>query len=152
MEFLLGRVGDADVKDCVLAAQECCKQFPWINPNKLVLNGGSHGGFLVHHLSGQYPDMFKAVLSRNPVTDIAAMSVTSDIPDWCAVEAGSNYTQKGPVDDELFMRMRKKSPIQYVHQVKAPTFLMIGSKDLRVPPSQGIEFYHRLKANKVPVK
>lgn len=81
LEFLLERVGDADVKDCLLAAQECCKEFPWIDPNKLLLNGGSHGGFLVHHLSGQHPDMFKAVVSRNPVIDIATKSIISDNPD-----------------------------------------------------------------------
>lgn len=82
IDFLPGKVGDSDVKDCALAAEEACKQYSWIDRNKLVLNGGSHGGFLVHHLSGQYPDMFKAVLSRNPVIDIASMSITSDIPDW----------------------------------------------------------------------
>lgn len=77
-----GRVGDADVKDCILATDECLKRYSWLSPKKMVLNGGSHGGFLVHHLSGQYPEKFKAVVSRNPVIDIATMSLTSDIPDW----------------------------------------------------------------------
>lgn len=49
---------------------------------QLALCGGSHGGFLVTHLSGQYPDKFKAVVARNPVIDVASMSVISDIPDW----------------------------------------------------------------------
>lgn len=48
--------------------------------------------------------------------------------------------------------MRKASPIEFAHKVKAPTYLMLGSKDLRVPASQGIEYYHRLKANNIPVK
>lgn len=82
VKFLPGRVGDTDVKDCVLAAKYCTEKYPWLNANRLSLVGGSHGGFLVHHLSGQYPDMFKAVVSRNPVIDIASMSIISDIPDW----------------------------------------------------------------------
>lgn len=48
----------------------------------MALVGGSHGGFLVTHISGQHPDMFKAVVARNPVIDVASMSIISDIPDW----------------------------------------------------------------------
>ncbi|GLV34314.1 uncharacterized protein CBL_00242 [Carabus blaptoides fortunei] len=152
LKFLLGRVGDTDVKDCVLAAKHCTKKYPWLKPDHMCLVGGSHGGFLVHHLSGQYPDMFKAVVSRNPVVDIASMSVISDIPDWCAVEVGSEYTQQGEVNNELLLTMRKASPIQYAHKIKAATYFMLGSKDLRVPCSQGLELYYRLIANGVYAK
>lgn len=82
VHFLLGRIGDTDVSDCILATKEAIKKYECIDENKLILCGGSHGGFLVTHLSGQYPDMFKAVIARNPVTDVATMSVISDIPDW----------------------------------------------------------------------
>lgn len=79
--YLPGKIGDADVKDCVLATKEVIEKFP-INAEKCVLLGGSHGGFLVTHLSGQYPDLYKAVVSRNPVIDIASMNNSTDIPDW----------------------------------------------------------------------
>lgn len=68
------------------------------------------------------------------------------------VELGSEYTQVGEIDDEIFLKMRKASPIQHAHKVKAPTLLQVGSKDLRVPCSQSLEYYHRLKANGVPVR
>lgn len=67
-------------------------------------------------------------------------------------ELGSEYTQIGEVDSEIFLKMRKVSPIQHAHKVKAPTLLQVGSKDLRVPPAQATEFYHRLKANGVEVR
>ena len=44
-------------------------------------------GFLTCHLTAQYPEIFTAAATRNPVTNIAAMATTSDIPDWCYVEA-----------------------------------------------------------------
>jgi acylaminoacyl-peptidase len=57
VEFLLGRIGDTDVKDVHLATFQALKQFPFLNPHKIVLFGGSHGGFLATHLSGQFPVM-----------------------------------------------------------------------------------------------
>lgn len=57
VEFLLGRIGDSDVKDVHFATCQALKQFPFLDPKKMVLMGGSHGGFLVTHLSGRFPVM-----------------------------------------------------------------------------------------------
>lgn len=65
----------------------------------------------------------------------------------CYVECGSSYIQVGQPTEEILVAMRKASPIQHAHKVKAPTLLQVGSKDQRVPPAQAIEYYHRLKAN-----
>ncbi|CAK1595792.1 unnamed protein product [Parnassius mnemosyne] len=151
VRYLPKRVGDADVKDCKLATDEVLKQHP-VDPNKLCLFGGSHGGFLVTHLSGQYPDLYKVVVSRNPVTDVASMFNSTDIADWCAVEAGFTFTEKGPVSEEELVAMRRCSPLVHVHRVKAPTALMLGSGDKRVPHYQGLEYSRRLKANGVPTR
>ncbi|XP_044731633.1 acylamino-acid-releasing enzyme-like isoform X2 [Chrysoperla carnea] len=150
--FLPSRVGQADVEDCVLATKECVQKYTELDPKRVGLVGGSHGGFLVTHLSGQYPDLYRTVVARNPVIDIASMYIVSDIPDWCSVEAGTSYTQVGPISESLMIKQRTASPLVHAHNVKIPTLLLIGSKDLRVPPSQGVEFYHRLKANGVDVR
>lgn len=81
IDFLLGRVGDSDVRDCKLATETCIKMFN-CSAQRCVLFGGSHGGFLVTHLSGQYPDSYCAVAARNAVIDISTMIYSSDIPDW----------------------------------------------------------------------
>ncbi|XP_045535567.1 acylamino-acid-releasing enzyme-like [Papilio machaon] len=151
VRFLLKRVGDADVRDCKLATDEILKQYP-VDSTKLCLFGGSHGGFLVTHLSGQYPDTYRVVVSRNPVVDVATMFNSTDIADWCAVEAGFLFTEKGPISEEELLAMRRCSPLAHVHRVKAPTALMLGSGDKRVPHYQGLEYSRRLKANGVPTK
>jgi acylaminoacyl-peptidase len=91
LSYLPGKAGDADVKDCVLATEEAIKRFP-IDKERCLLFGWSHGGFLVTHLSGQYPDLYKAVVAGNPVTDIASMTNSSDIPDWSV--ASNQYLKR----------------------------------------------------------
>lgn len=64
-----------------------------MDPDRVAVIGGSHGGFLTAHLLGQHPDRFKAGVLRNPVLDLALMPQISDIPDWVYVEAfGSQVT------------------------------------------------------------
>ncbi|XP_075973190.1 acylamino-acid-releasing enzyme-like isoform X1 [Anticarsia gemmatalis] len=148
---LLNKVGDYDVKDCKLATDEVVKSHN-VDERKLGLFGGSHGGFLVTHLSGQYPETYSAVVSRNPVTDIASMFNSTDIADWCAVEAGYTFTEAGPISEEQLLAMRRCSPLAHVHKVRAPTALMLGAADKRVPHFQGLEYARRLKANNVPTR
>lgn len=55
LDALLGHVGSLDVKDCYVALQNSFDKFPWLDPKNVLLFGGSHGGFIVTHLSSQYP-------------------------------------------------------------------------------------------------
>ena len=45
--------------------------------------------------------------------------------------------------------MYERSPIAHVAKVRAPVLLSIGRADLRVPPSQGFEYYHALRSENV---
>lgn len=89
---LMGNVGDHDVKDCHMARDKCLAEVSGLDANKVFLMGGSHGGFLVTHLAGQFPDSYKGVVARNPVTNIATMAEVTDIPDWTFNEAGLDYS------------------------------------------------------------
>ncbi|ESK91736.1 acylamino-acid-releasing enzyme, partial [Moniliophthora roreri MCA 2997] len=160
---LLGNCGTLDVGDCIASVRHMVKLgVAEEAPSKLFVVGGSHGGFLTGHLIGQYPDTFTAASLRNPVMSCGEVS-TSDIRDWFWAEFGRDYPIQssevgsdgrsipvvksvGVMTPELYDVLFKASPIAYVEKVKAAVLLCIGGSDKRVAPTQGIDYYHALKA------
>nr|XP_032521499.1 acylamino-acid-releasing enzyme-like isoform X3 [Danaus plexippus plexippus] len=149
--YLPSRIGTADVLDCKLATDKAIDMFP-VNDKKLLLYGGSHGGFLVAHLSGLFYDFYHAAVLRNPVIDLASMIHTTDIADWCATEAGFEYIEGGQEFEDTLLLLHRASPIIHSHNVIIPTAVMLGTKDKRVPYYQGLEFVRKLKAKGVPTR
>ncbi|KAL1021386.1 hypothetical protein UPYG_G00012630 [Umbra pygmaea] len=155
---LTGNVGSQDVKDVqravltALADQTACEKVVSLDPNKVVVMGGSHGGFLACHLIGQYPDFYKACAIRNPVINAATLLGTSDIVDWRYSCVGLQYTYDQLPTPEALTTMLQKSPIIHASQIKAPVLLMLGGKDRRVSPHQGLELYRSLKSRGTPVR
>lgn len=137
---------------------------------KVIVMGGSHGGYLTAHLSAKYPEMFCGAILRNPVIDLSSntktcycyfyhvilecllgMTVTSDISDWTFGQLGIEVDQmrgRGISEEEMKLFL-DRSPSKYAWNVKCPTLLMLGSLDLRVPPSQGRYWANLLKGNGV---
>ncbi|TPP62417.1 Acylaminoacyl-peptidase (S09 family) [Fasciola gigantica] len=154
LRSLLGYIGRKDVADCVTATKWAHNKLRELfgAPVPTVLFGGSHGGFLVLHLAARYPSLYRAVVARNPVVNLATMVDTSDIPDWCFAEAGilntdSEWTLSHITDLEDFKKFRAMSPLnQLKPDWSAPLLLLLGAKDRRVPMSQGLTFYRKLKA------
>lgn len=154
IEALPGRVGELDVAD-VDAAVSRVLEMNLADPMRVCVYGGSHGGLLGAHLTAQHAQRYRAAILRNPVIDIPSMATITDIPDWCYVEAGLAYglpDRAWPLTPTAFAAMQKASPIAHIDGVRAPTLLMLGGQDLRVPPSQGLLWYSAVRARGVPAR
>jgi acylaminoacyl-peptidase len=153
IEALPTNIGTLDVQD-VMSATEAVKNSGLVDANKIFVCGGSHGGFLVAHVTSQFPEYFRAAGMRNPVVNIGSMVTSTDIPDWCHIEATGSYDWQsfGSPSLEEMTEFYKKSPTQYIKRVRTPTLVALGMKDLRVPPSQGLEWYHALRSMGVATK
>uniref|UniRef100_A0A6G1SAH6 acylaminoacyl-peptidase n=1 Tax=Aceria tosichella TaxID=561515 RepID=A0A6G1SAH6_9ACAR len=147
---LCGKVGELDVNDCLHAIRHFVSH-KQINPNKLIIQGGSHGGFLSCHLSCQDEFKFTSAIIRNPVVDISTMHTTSDIPDWCYTEAlgHSGFDFSWMPGSEELARMYKCSPISRFKEANVPTLMMLGTKDRRVKMFQGERWIELLEARGV---
>uniref|UniRef100_A0A803LGF2 acylaminoacyl-peptidase n=1 Tax=Chenopodium quinoa TaxID=63459 RepID=A0A803LGF2_CHEQI len=154
LQSLPGKIGFQDVGD-VLTAIDYAIDLKLVDPSKITVLGGSHGGFLTTHLIGQAPEKFAAAAARNPVCNLVSMVSTSDIPEWCFVESfgkeGIAHFTSAPSKEHLSV-LYDKSPIAHVNKVKTPTIFLIGAKDLRVPSSNGLEYAQALKERGVEVK
>ncbi|CAG2165444.1 unnamed protein product [Oppiella nova] len=152
---LIGHVGDRDVKDVIQCVQYLCDR-GLVDSHRLVLYGASHGGFLVTHLSGQYPHWnFKVCVSENPVIDLSTNPDGTDIPDWCYVEAfgtSLSYKSDAVLEPMSAKVMSERSPIHWAPNVKVPTLMVLGKRDRRVPSTQGLKYYRLLKARGVKTR
>jgi acylaminoacyl-peptidase len=151
IDSLPGKCGINDVNDCQQAAEFTLKKYGY---KRAVIYGGSHGGFLGTHLVGQFPDFYKASSVRNPVTNLASMKGITDIPDWTVCEGLGSYDfdYKKVDTKDIDQKLLEGSPIFHIDKVKTPTLFLIGSVDLRVPPTQGLQFYKALLARNIPTK
>ena len=153
LNSLLGRAGRQDVDDCI-ACLDAVVAAGLVDPARTAVVGGSHGGFLAAHLIGQFPKRFYSAVMRNPVTDISSMVGITDIPDWCFVESaglGGQAYREAPDAAQLAL-MRAVSPVAYIDSVQAPVLMLLGAKDRRVPPSNGLAYARALKHRGVAVR
>jgi prolyl oligopeptidase len=127
------------INDFVDAAEFLIRE-KYTNPNKLAINGGSHGGLVVGAAMTQRPDLFKVVVSEMGRLDMATLDkYTSGI---------HHFDEYGnPNNKEEFESMLSYSPYHTIKEdVNYPTCLIITSEnDDRVPPFQSYKFVARLQ-------
>jgi len=114
------------------------------DPQKLAVMGWSYGGYMTSWVVG-HTTRFKAAAVGAGVTNLWSFTGTSDIlgflPDYFGGEPWN-----------VFENFRKHSPMSYVRNVVTPTLVLHGEADIRVPISQGYEFYNALKRRGVTAK
>jgi dipeptidyl aminopeptidase/acylaminoacyl peptidase len=114
------------------------------DPNRLAIMGWSYGGYMTSWTITQ-TQRFKAAAIGAGVTNLWSFNGTADIPGFLPDYFGGEPWQQ-------FESYQKHSPITYVKNVTTPTLIVHGEADVRVPPSQGYEYYHALKTRGVTTK
>ena len=146
LEFRRGNVrdwGGADFQDLMTGVDKVV-EMGVADPERLGVMGWSYGGFMTSWIVTQ-TKRFKAASAGAPVTNLMSFNGTADIPSFIPDYFGGQQWEAA----ELY---QKHSPMFNVKGVTTPTLIEHGDADIRVPISQGYEFYHALKAQGVPTR
>lgn len=111
------------------------------DPERLVLSGGSWGGYLTLLGLGTQPEDWAVGLAAVPVADY----VTAYEDEMEALKA-LDRTLLGGSPEEVPERFAASSPITYVDAVKAPVHITAGVNDPRCPIRQIDNYVDRLAA------
>ena len=114
------------------------------DPERLGVMGWSYGGFMTTWVVTQ-TKRFKAASAGAPVTNLMSFNGTADIPGFIPDYFGGQFWEAA----DLY---QKHSPMFNVKGVTTPTMIQHGEADIRVPISQGYEFYNALKVKGVPTR
>jgi len=114
------------------------------DPERLGVMGWSYGGFMTSWVVTQ-TSRFKAASAGAPVTNLMSFNGTADIPSFLPDYFGGQFW-------DIMDLYQKHSPMFNVKGVTTPTMIQHGEADIRVPISQGFEFYNALKVKGVPTR
>jgi dipeptidyl aminopeptidase/acylaminoacyl peptidase len=114
------------------------------DPERLLLMGWSYGGYMTSWAVTQ-TDRFKAASMGAGLPNLISMTTTTDIQDYLVGHMGVEFW-------EDYERYERHSAMYHIADVVTPTQVIHGANDLRVPFTQGQEFYRALDRRGVPTE
>lgn len=133
-----GRPGLTELED-IAAVYDWAVRDGVANPAKIVIEGGSWGGYLTLLALGTQPERWAAGVAAVPVADYvtAYHDEMEPLRDF-------DRALFGGTPEEVPDRYRDCSPITYVDQVRAPVLVVAGENDPRCPIQQIDNYLLRL--------
>ncbi|MFC9649661.1 prolyl oligopeptidase family serine peptidase [Streptomyces sp. NPDC056937] len=139
-DALKHRIGLIELED-IAAVREWAVASGLADPARLVLSGGSWGGYLTLLGLGTQPHAWAVGLAAVPVADY----VTAYHDEMEALKA-MDRTLLGGTPEEVPERFAASSPLTYVDAVRAPVYISAGVNDPRCPIRQVENYVDRLAA------
>ncbi len=144
-EALKSQWGIADVEDARLAADYLIES-GLADPSRLVVMGGSAGGFTVLLCLIRYPGFFRAGICLYGVSDLLALAQQTH-----KFEAHYLDSLVGILPDNT-ERYRERSPVSAADRIQDPLALFQGEEDQVVPPSQSDRIAESLSSRGIPLR
>lgn len=134
------------IKDINELAQHLIMNNDYVDGNKLIIYGGSYGGFAVLSTMVEYPNTFQIGIDIVGISNF--VTFLENTADWRRrlreVEYG--FLER----DREFLE--SISPSNKIENVKSPILIIQGDNDERVPLSESIQMYEKLKEQNIPTQ
>ena len=131
-------MGGGDLQD-VLAAADWITQSGYVDPKKLILMGGSYGGYMTMMGVTKAPETWAAGVPIVPFVNFFT-EIENEDP---VLQQSDLATMGDPVKNKALYEDR--SPIFFVDKIKAPLLLLAGGHDPRCPKSESQQVADAIK-------
>jgi dipeptidyl aminopeptidase/acylaminoacyl peptidase len=138
-DAIFGDQNGAEARDVLAGVDEALKRYPWLDAERLGVEGSSYGGQLANWLVTQ-TERFKAAVPLAGISNLVSFNYMAYYHDYLAVEFGT-YPHEAGLMDKLWQR----SPLRLVARVKTPVLFLHGENDNDVPIAEAEQFFIALK-------
>jgi dipeptidyl aminopeptidase/acylaminoacyl peptidase len=137
--------GGIDLRDLTAVADWMAAQ-PDFDRARLAVHGGSYGGFATLLCVTRMPERWRCGVDISGWGDLVLALQTKE-PNWKRFM--ERWVGKLPEDEE---KLRLRSPITYIDNVRCPMLILQGEKDTRVAKVASDQVVERLRASGCPVE
>lgn len=141
-DSLYGNWGKFDVEDAVSGARAMADR-GLVDGSKMIIFGGSAGGFTVLNSLAQNPGVFKAGIALYPVCDLFTLGLETH-----KFEQHYDENLVG-ILPEAAETYRERSPLYQAGKIKDPVAIFHGSDDRAVPLAQSQAIVEQLRSSGV---
>lgn len=131
-------LGGGDLQDEIHAVK-FMEETGYIDPKKVGITGGSYGGFMTLMAIGKAPDLWAAAVEEYGIIDWYTMLQHSDP----LLQEYEKSLLGDPTKDRA--KYEAASPIQFLHNERAPLLVLQGDRDIRVPREEAEQVVALLK-------
>ncbi len=137
--------GIRDVDDTVAGIRHVARQ-GWCDPRRIVVAGGSAGGFTALLIAAKYPMLARAIVSLYGVADLEQLARTTH-------RFESRYLDRLVGDPSRHpTRYRDRSPVHLADRIRTPLLVLQGSADPVVPLDQARAIVRAVRASGTAVE
>lgn len=129
--------GTVDYQDLMSVVDTALERYPFIDPDRLGVLGGSYGGYMTSWIVS-HTDRFAAACSERACNNLSTLDIGSDI-------AGVAYFWFGVTAETDLAELMRMSPVSYIDDIHTPLLIIHSDEDLRCPPDQADQLFYGLR-------